>query len=76
VAQVIGEDDWPVTGVTAQRHLVQLMTRRAAMISRKKPDKKPETKPNFLNRWRRWWAAVAFVDTLYRSRRLNVAAFH
>jgi hypothetical protein len=72
VAQVIGEDDWPVTGVTAQRHLVQLMTRRAAMVSRKKP----ETKPNFLNRWRRWWAAVAFVDTLYRSRRLNVAAFH
>jgi hypothetical protein len=48
------------------------------MVSRtsKKLDKKPDTKPNFLNRWRRWWAAVAFVDTLYRSRRLNVAAFH
>ena len=47
-----------------------LMQRRAAMVSNSR------RKPNFLNRWRRWWAAVAFVDALYRSRRPDVAAFH
>jgi hypothetical protein len=33
-------------------------------------------KPNLLSAWRHWWAAVTFVDALYRSRRLDVPAHH
>ncbi len=32
--------------------------------------------PNLMGEWRRWWAAVAFVDALYKARRADVPAHY
>jgi hypothetical protein len=38
--------------------------------------KRTRRKPNLLGEWRRWWATVAFVDALYKTRRADVPEDH
>ena len=45
------------------------------MVSRT-AQRRAKRKPTLVGQWRRWWAAVAFVDALYRARRADVPAHH
>jgi hypothetical protein len=33
-------------------------------------------KPNLWREWQRWWAAMHFVDVLYKTRQADVSAAH